>query len=126
MMPVNSEQSEEKFFIEPPESTLTPTVETTSELPSGEKLAQVEATQDGTSEEILANTEKTNTTLESLTKLLASFIQVAASQSGQASPPMPVPIPAAGGTSKPGITDAELASGQGMIPDIRRKFIYSV
>lgn len=101
--------------------------ETASELPTEDMFVQAEEAQDETSAEILANTQKTNTTLEGLTQLLATFVQQTLGGQAQQPTTIPVPMPTGqSGSSQPGISDAMLASGSGMIPTIRSKFIYSV
>jgi hypothetical protein len=100
--------------------------ETTSELPTSDMFAQAEESKDETSAEILANTEKTNTTLEGLTQVLGMLMQTLGTQMQQP-PPAPVSVPAPqASSSQPGMSDAMLASGSGMISTIRGKFIYSV
>jgi hypothetical protein len=99
--------------------------ETTSELPTQELFVQAEQSTDETSNEILANTKQTNTTLQALTQMLAALIQ-SGGMSSQQSVPVPVPMPTGQTNAQPGIPDSILASGQGMIPSIRSKFIYSV
>ena len=109
--------------VTPQEQT---TFETTSELPTSDMFAQAEESKDETSAEILANTEKTNTTLEGLTQVLGMLMQTLGTQMQQP-PPAPVSVPAPqASSSQPGMSDAMLASGSGMIPTIRGKFIYSV
>ena len=110
--------------ITPQEQT---TFETTSELPTSDMFAQAEESKDETSAEILANTEKTNTTLEGLTQVLGMLMQTLGTQMQQPpSTPVAIPAPPQAGSSQPGMTDAMLATGSGMIPTIRGKFIYSV
>jgi hypothetical protein len=101
--------------------------ETTSELPTQELFTQAEQSTDENSNKILANTEKTNTSLQTLTQLLATIIQTGALQAqGNNNQPIPVPIPTSSGNTDPGITDAMATAGQGMISDIRGKFIYPI
>jgi len=110
--------------ITPQEQT---TFETISELPTSDMFAKVEESKDETSAEILANTEKTNTTLEGLTQVLGMLMQTLGTQMQQPpSTPVAIPAPPQAGSSQPGMTDAMLATGSGMIPTIRGKFIYSV
>jgi len=102
------------------------TYESTSDLPSSDLFTQTEEQKDENSNKILANTEKTNTTLQTLTQLLATIIQTGALQTqGNNNQPIPVPIPTSSGNNDPGITDAMATAGQGMISGIRGKFIYS-
>lgn len=103
-----------------------PVFEPISELPANEVYAEAESFKDENSDKILANTEKTNTALQSLTKLLATFVQTAGTQS-QAAQTAALSIPTeAQGAPQSGTSDAILASGNGLIPDIRSKFIYAV
>ena len=89
-------------------------------------FAQAEESKDETSAEILANTEKTNTTLEGLTQVLGMLMQTLGTQMQQPpSTPVAIPAPPQAGSSQPGMTDAMLATGSGMISTIRGKFIYS-
>lgn len=101
--------------------------ETTSELPTGEMFVQAEEASDETSAEILANTQKTNTTLEGLTQLLATFMQQSLNLQTQQPASMPPLIPTGQtGVSQPGIPDVMLASGTGTISTIRNKFVYPI
>jgi len=89
-------------------------------------FAEAETAKDENSEQILSNTEKTNTTLESLTQLLVTLIQSGGMQAEGANQAIPVPMPTGSNNTQPGVPDAVLASGQGMIPGIRGKFLYSI
>lgn len=109
--------------ITPQEQT---TFETTSELPTSDMFVQAEESKDETSAEILANTEKTNITLEGLTQVLGMLMQTLGTQMQQP-PPAPVSVPAPQvSSSEPGISDAMLASSSGMISTVRGKHFYSV
>ncbi len=96
--------------------------EVDSNLPTNEMFSQVEQTNNEDSTKILENTQKTNIILEALTQMLVAFIQ-AGGGSAQ-SPTIPVAMGPSGDTD-PGITDAMATAGQGLITDIRSKFIYA-
>lgn len=96
-----------------------------SELPQNEMWATVKST-DQLSENILSNTEKTNTMMENLYQLFAGFVQNSSMNGGNQQQPMPIPVPTGGSgqniTSNDYPPDAIRTKGQGIIPMIRSKF----